>query len=168
MYTYLVTFCHFRSLSIRENVFINIFWFGSDNQSTKIAKVSSRCLKYFPAELMEVHQRGGCILGSANLCKISRPISMEKPTFLNLGEMSCQLGNKVTQASIQFVRLLSLIFHCLSVTALLQATGDWTMNIDHGISYHVHTNLVTGHLYLFLLTQPVWLLCQLRSSSQQP
>jgi len=36
VYTYLVIFSHFRSLlSNRKSAFVNIFWFGLDNQSTK-------------------------------------------------------------------------------------------------------------------------------------
>ena len=35
IYTYLVIFSHFRSLSIRKSAFVNIFWFGSENQSAK-------------------------------------------------------------------------------------------------------------------------------------
>ena len=38
IYTYLVIFGHFRSLSIRKSAFQDIFWFGLDNQSTRQPK----------------------------------------------------------------------------------------------------------------------------------
>ena len=34
----LAIFSHFRSLSIMKSACVNVFWFGSDNQSTKKAK----------------------------------------------------------------------------------------------------------------------------------
>ena len=36
--TYLMIFGHFRSLSIRKSVFVNIFWFGLEIQSTREPK----------------------------------------------------------------------------------------------------------------------------------
>jgi len=35
IYTYLVILNHFRSLSIRKSAFVNIYWFGLDNQSSR-------------------------------------------------------------------------------------------------------------------------------------
>ena len=52
MYTYLMIFSHFRSLTVRKSACVNVFWLSSENQSTR-DKVSSIYLYYLPATVLE-------------------------------------------------------------------------------------------------------------------
>ena len=89
IYTYLVIFDHFRSLSIRKSVFVNIFWFGLDNQSTR-EPIESKF------QMFTGHHVGGLKRSSnmaATLCNFVRNIStnisaLEQRTQLKLGELS--------------------------------------------------------------------------------
>ena len=106
VYTYLVIFSHFRSLSVRKSAFVNISWLGSEKSVNKIAKVSSRCLHYFSAAILEVFQHGGSILKSKILCGTFRRISQLWDNAHTLNLENCLYLSSTISQFLDF-------FHCM-------------------------------------------------------
>ena len=128
IHTYLVIFGHFRSLSIRKSVFVNIFWFGLDNQSTREPKqVQDIYTIYWPPcwRTKEFLQHGGSILRSVILRGTFQRISQlwDNARSLNLEDCLLYLSSTISQL-FDFVRCVVFfyyyyfIFYCVTVHTL--------------------------------------------------